>query len=238
MKEALLTFVSILVGVIQWMLGIVPLHVSAVPSEQVTYALIASTSPSAEKRASEEKPATTVSKKVVIQKPPVIELISTSIPAVPLSSGPVSTATPIGTPPIPDYATLVETAILAFTNRERAQNGLATLSADSELTTLARYHSKDMSINDYFSHEDKAECGSSCRANNAGYRWTTIGENIYMMSGYTHTAAEAAEMVVEGWMNSHGHRENMLRPAFTHAGIGVYVEEKSVYTTAVYAKPQ
>ncbi|TSC86117.1 MAG: hypothetical protein G01um10148_623 [Parcubacteria group bacterium Gr01-1014_8] len=151
------------------------------------------------------------------------------------------------TPPTPitlsvetekDFLTKVEIEIFLLTNKERTALGLPSLVTDTELAAIAEAHSKDMLMNDYFSHEDKSGCSSSCRANNRGYSWSTIGENIYMMSGYELSATEAAAMIVQGWMNSPGHRANILRPAFTHLGVGVVAEGKNVYSTALFAKPR
>lgn len=152
----------------------------------------------------------------------------------------VHTVTPLLTPPSPnlDYESAIAVEILALTNAERVTAGLVPLLSDTLLASVAHSHSFDMLTNDYFSHEDRTGCSSSCRATNAGYSWSTVGENIYMMSGYNLDAKKTAQMIVDGWMNSSGHRANILRPAFTHAGIGVFVRGKDVYSTALYAKPR
>jgi uncharacterized protein YkwD len=145
------------------------------------------------------------------------------------------------TPPAPateSFATQIETRIFAQMNVEREREGLSALSSDSRLAAIARSHSDDMLTNNYFSHNDPNGCGSSCRADAAGYAWRAIGENIYMMSGYSLSADEAAAKVVTGWMNSSGHRANILGSQYTHVGVGVVQKGKSVYVTAVYAKPR
>ncbi|MBI5456887.1 CAP domain-containing protein [Candidatus Kaiserbacteria bacterium] len=134
--------------------------------------------------------------------------------------------------------TEIELEILALMNVEREKAGLLSLAPDTALTNIARGHSSDMLVNDYFSHEDKSGCSSSCRATNAGYSWQIVGENIYMMSGYELNAVAAAKMIVEGWMNSPGHRANILREAYTNVGVGVSTKGKDIYATSVYAKPR
>lgn len=137
-----------------------------------------------------------------------------------------------------DMATLIEQAIVERTNTERAAEGRQLLSSDHMLANVARLHSNDMIAGAYFSHEDKNGCNSSCRASDAGYAWRAIGENIYMMSGYSVSADEAADSIVKGWMKSPGHRANILREDYTHIGVGVSVLGNHIYTTAVYAKPR
>lgn len=145
---------------------------------------------------------------------------------------PAVTAVPVSDSVISD----METEILRLTNIERAAEGLSPLSHDTKLRSIAALHSEDMLTNDYFEHEDPAGCSSSCRATNAGYRWRAIGENIYMMSGYRIDAAKMAAQVVAGWMDSPGHRANILGTSFVESGVGVAIEGKEVYVTAVYGK--
>lgn len=130
----------------------------------------------------------------------------------------------------------VEAEILRLTNEERAKEGLSALSANTKLRDIAWAHSADMLANNYFDHDDPQGCSSSCRATNAGYRWRAIGENIYMMSGFKLSAEKTATMVVDGWMNSSGHRANILGKSFIESGVGVITDGKSVYVTAMYGK--
>jgi uncharacterized protein YkwD len=130
----------------------------------------------------------------------------------------------------------MEAEILRLTNIERAAAGLSPFSSDTKLREIAALHSEDMLTNEYFEHEDPAGCSSPCRATNAGYRWRAIGENIYMMSGYSLNATKMAAQVVAGWMDSPGHRANILGTSFVESGVGVAIEGKDVYVTAVYGK--
>ncbi|HYF13377.1 MAG TPA: CAP domain-containing protein [Candidatus Paceibacterota bacterium] len=137
-----------------------------------------------------------------------------------------------------DFRTLVEYYIFEKTNIERAKHELSALAPDPKLTDIARSHSKDMLTNNYFDHEDPQGCSASCRAKNASYTYWSIGENIYMMKGYNLSAEATAQRIVDGWMNSPGHRANILRDSYTHSGIGVVAEGRSVYATAMYSKPR
>lgn len=152
----------------------------------------------------------------------------------PVPSPPESNLAPIAE--LVDFATHVEAEVLHLTNEERAKQGLSPLETNATLRSIARGHSADMLENEYFSHDNLADCSSSCRATDGGYRWRAIGENMYMMSGYTVTPQQAAAKTVEGWMDSPGHRANILGDSFVESGVGVVYDGKSVYVTAMYGK--
>lgn len=132
----------------------------------------------------------------------------------------------------------LEAKVLALSNEERVAEGLPQLELDNELASLSRAHSADMIARAYFSHTDPSGCGSSCRANAAGYPWRAIGENIYMSSGYDFNVDAIAAMVVAGWMSSPGHRANILGSQYSKSGIGVSIQGESIYVTAMYSKPR
>jgi uncharacterized protein YkwD/stress response protein SCP2 len=100
------------------------------------------------------------------------------------------------------------------TNRERAAAGLRPLAADSVLTAAAQAHSADMVARDFYSHTSPDGGGPRDRAVAAGAARGTIGENIAC-------GQRSPGAVVEGWMNSPGHRANILQPEFTHIGVGL-----------------
>ena len=170
--------------------------------------------------------------------------VATPAPQAP--TPPVITPTPIPVPPITpstpspteSLAAQIERLIFEGLTNERRKQGLSALSADTRLASIARSHSADMLAKNYFSHTDPSGCGSSCRVNNANYAWQAIGENIYWMSGFTLSAQETANKVVAGWMNSSGHRANILGSQFSHDGVGIVVQGTKVYVTALYAKPR
>jgi uncharacterized YkwD family protein/spore coat assembly protein SafA len=107
----------------------------------------------------------------------------------------------------------IEHEVIQLTNQERAKYGLPALLADWQVSRVARHKSHDMRDRGYFSHTSPAY-GSPfdmLRAYNISYR--AAGENIAMGQA---TASE----VVRGWMNSEGHRKNILSRNFTHIGVG------------------
>lgn len=121
-----------------------------------------------------------------------------------------------------------EQRVFELTNAEREKNGLAPLQVDLELSKVARDKSQDMLDNQYFSH-DSPTYGSPfdmMRAYGIDYR--TAGENIAK-------GQNSPEEVVNAWMNSQGHRENILSSDFTHIGIG-YVEQGNIWTQQFIGK--
>lgn len=166
---------------------------------------------------------------------PVVEQQSEPVQPKPL---PAPSPESIAPPPPNNLATEIEEEILQLTNAERAASGAGALAADARLHHIAWAHSADMIARNFFAHESPDGCSSSCRADKAGYTWRTIGENLYMMSGFNLSPPDTAAMVVEGWMHSPGHRANLVNDAFTHIGVGVITVGDSVYVTALYAKPR
>ncbi|QYX75461.1 CAP domain-containing protein [Streptomyces akebiae] len=105
------------------------------------------------------------------------------------------------------------TEVIALTNAERAGAGLPPLSPDPHLTDAAQAHSADMVARAFYSHTSPDGREPWHRAAAAGSTRRSIGENIAC-------GQRSAAEVVRGWMNSPGHRANILKPGFTHIGIG------------------
>ena len=149
----------------------------------------------------------------------------------------------------------IEYYVHEFTNQERVNHGLSQLVFDPEITQIARGHSSDMAKREYFAHETPEGLSPSDRADQNGYScqkivgliiYSGIAENIfqgYLFDSYYtingeitsyewNTVEEIAEITVEGWMNSPGHRENILTKVFDREGIGVEItQDYKVYVT-------
>ncbi|MCY7402002.1 MAG: CAP domain-containing protein [Nocardioides sp.] len=99
-------------------------------------------------------------------------------------------------------------------NAARADAGCGALSTDGALTAAAQGHSADMAANDYFSHtsQDGRSFGDRIRA--AGYGGGAIAENIA-------AGQSSASSVMASWMDSAGHRANILNCSYSHIGVGV-----------------
>lgn len=117
--------------------------------------------------------------------------------------------------------------VLNLTNQFRAQNGLAPLTLNLELNAAAQNHSQDMAIGDYFSHTGENGSLPWDRAKVVGYEALSMGENI--AAGYSTPAS-----VVQGWIDSPGHRANMLNPDFKELGVGYYFLESDTGAVNYY----
>ena len=103
--------------------------------------------------------------------------------------------------------------VLELTNQERSKAGLEPLKLNTKLTQTAEEHSDSMAADDFFSHTGVDGSSVGDRASNNGYQYSIVGENI--AAGYS-----TAQQVVTGWMNSPGHRANILNSNYTEIGIG------------------
>ena len=106
-----------------------------------------------------------------------------------------------------------ENEVIRLVNEIRSENGLKPLTANWELSRIARYKSEDMSNNRYFSHTSPTYGTPFQMIKAFGLSYRTAGENIAY--GYRTSAA-----VVDGWMNSSGHRANILNASYTQIGVG------------------
>lgn len=116
-------------------------------------------------------------------------------------------------PQLPDATLSFEAEVIRLVNEIRVQNGLKELSANWELSRIARYKSEDMVSNRYFSHTSPVYGTPFQMIRSFGLSYKTAGENIAY--GYKTPAA-----VVNTWMNSSGHRANILNAGYTQIGVG------------------
>ena len=104
--------------------------------------------------------------------------------------------------------------LLNLVNKARAENGLSALTLNSNLSAVAQKKAEDMKNNNYFSHTSPTYGSPFDMIKNAGINYKTAGENIAK-------GQKTAEAVFNAWMNSSGHRANILNSRFTQMGIGV-----------------
>lgn len=108
--------------------------------------------------------------------------------------------------------------VMVITNEERAKQGLPAIMVNSKCVSEAQFHAQDMATNNYFSHDGQSETTSE-RFTRYGLSGISWGENI--AAGYLN-----AKEVMEGWMNSPGHRKNILSAYFKSIGVGYAVDAK------------
>lgn len=107
----------------------------------------------------------------------------------------------------------IEMQVIKLVNQERTKNGLRPLAPNWELSRVARFKSEDMRDRQYFSHTSPTYGSPFTMIRNFGLSFTAAGENIA-------AGQSTAQQVMQGWMNSPGHRQNILNPQFTQIGVG------------------
>ena len=123
--------------------------------------------------------------------------------------------------PVKEQAS-VEQEVVKLVNAERAKAGLTALQEDWELSRVANYKSQDMHDKKYFDHTSPTYGTPFTMMKNFGISYQSAGENIAM-------GQRSAQEVVTAWMNSDGHRANILNKNYTHIGIG-YVADGNYWT--------
>ncbi|NLK71452.1 MAG: SafA/ExsA family spore coat assembly protein [Clostridiales bacterium] len=124
-----------------------------------------------------------------------------------------------------------EQEVIRLVNEERAKAGLKPLTENWELSRVARFKSEDMATKKYFSHTSPTYGSPFTMMKNFGIRYSYAGENI------AYGQKSAAE-VMKGWMNSPGHRQNILNSNYTQIGVG-YVQNSNgtPYWTQMFIRP-
>ena len=124
------------------------------------------------------------------------------------------------------HAQSVEQRIFQAINQVRQENKLAPLKWSAKVADVAQSHSRRMATKRFFSHEDPKFGGPDNRLSAAGIMWRRCGENIFEEYG----ERDPVQSAVRGWMQSSGHRKNILNREFTHTGIGVAIGRDRAYT--------
>jgi len=119
--------------------------------------------------------------------------------------------------------TAEETQLVNLINSERTKRGLAALKINNAVANVARAHSQDMLTNNYFDHNNLKGGSPFTRLSNAGIAYRTAGENIAINVSVpnAHTA----------FMNSAGHRANILKSDYTQVGVGIVHSGSRIWVT-------
>lgn len=121
-----------------------------------------------------------------------------------------------------------EKKVVDLVNLERKKIGLKPLTLDTKLSKVARMKSQDMKNKGYFSHTSPTYGSPFDMMKKFGISYRTAGENI--AKGQT-----SPEQVMRSWMNSSGHRKNILNSKFTHIGVG-HVMSGNIWTQMFIGK--
>ena len=121
-----------------------------------------------------------------------------------------------------------ELTAISLLNRDRAENGLPALRADSKLTQVARKHAADMVAHNYLNHKNLQGQSPFDRLKANGIAFRAAAENI----AYNYSI----ESMEEAWMNSPGHRANILNSQYTHVGVGLQTKsDGTIYGVQMFA---
>ena len=132
---------------------------------------------------------------------------------------------------------LAKTA-LSLVNEARAAEGLTALELEPALMNAAQAHADDMLARDYYSHQSPEGEGVRGRFLDAGgSQWNLVAENIASCVGCEGAGAERVRGFQSGWMQSPGHRENILMPGLDGFGFGMAAEAGTVYAVQTFAGP-
>jgi uncharacterized protein YkwD len=140
----------------------------------------------------------------------------TTVPATPMTpptSAPPKPPATTAPPAVPPAGTLKTDQIVVLTNAERAKAGCGPLVVDARLTSAAQAHSTDMAQHSYFDHTSLDGRTFDVRIRATGFPLSAVAENIAAGS------AAAADTMTQ-WMNSPGHRANILNCAYNRIGVG------------------
>lgn len=133
-----------------------------------------------------------------------------------------NTATNTSTAATTNSVSAYENRVLELVNAERKKAGLSSLKMNESLRNVARTKSQDMQKNKYFSHTSPTYGSPFDMMKKFGISYTMAGENIAM-------GQKTPEAVVTAWMNSPGHRANILKAGYTEIGVG-YVSNGNYWT--------
>jgi len=142
-----------------------------------------------------------------------------------------SQATQPSPPQTPAIAEM-ETRVRQQINQIREEHGLEPLEPNEKLAGVARDYSRQMAEHDFFSHTgvDGKQAGERARA--AGIAYWVVGENLFKSTN----APQPVPLSIEGWMNSPGHRDNILHADYRETGVGIWRDGNTYYFTQLFLR--
>ena len=134
-----------------------------------------------------------------------------------------------------NYLSDIEQAIFQRVNQERNAAGVPALNYNTTMEYYARIKSKDMGDNGYFSHEDQQGNLITVKMQADGVSYRAWAENIGYIQGMDNNSS-IANKLMDNWMNSSGHRANILSTNYNSIGVGVYKIGNTYYATQEFYK--
>ncbi|MEW1587456.1 CAP domain-containing protein [Micromonospora vinacea] len=200
---------------------------SAPPTEEPALDTLAAPSPSTIPSPASPSPSPS---KVVKPTPASSRSTAASRRSVERSSAPSNTGSSTGSNGSSGTVSAQAREVVDLVNAERAKAGCKALSIDTKLMTAAQRHSQDQADHKNMSHTGSDGSNAGTRLDRVGYTWRTYGENVAWNQ-------QTPAAVMDAWMNSSGHRANILNCAFTEIGVGI-ANSNGPYWTQVFAAPR
>lgn len=122
--------------------------------------------------------------------------------------------------------------VYAEVNHIRQSYGLQPLQWNANVANVARQHSRNMADNNFFSHADPQGNTALERLLNAGVRFNLVAENLAL----NENASDPVSLAINGWLDSPGHRQNMLRAEVTDTGVGVIRQGEEYFFTQLFIR--
>ncbi len=119
-------------------------------------------------------------------------------------------------------------------NEIRQERGLNQLRDNFMLAQVARNYSQKMARKNFFSHTSPDGDTPAQRVRSAGIFYLVMGENLFKSTN----VPKPVPLAVEGWMDSPGHRENILHPEYTQTGVGIWREGNTYYITQLFMRSE
>jgi uncharacterized protein YkwD len=128
--------------------------------------------------------------------------------------------------------TKIEAAIQASINQVRQKEKLQPLKNNERLAEVARKYSKEMAEKNFFSHTGVDGSTLASRVEASGIIYWLVGENLFRGTNLN----DPVSIAVEGWLESPGHRANIMRPPFNETGVGVWQIKNTYYITQLFLR--
>nr|WP_312578051.1 CAP domain-containing protein [Sedimentibacter sp.] len=129
---------------------------------------------------------------------------------------------------VPSSVSSYEQKVVELVNVERQKAGLSSLTLDTSISNIARMKSADMATNNYFAHQSPTYGSAGDMLTKYGVKWSAWGENIA-------SGQRTPQEVVTAWMNSPGHRANIMSTNFSKIGVGYAVNSnRTPYWTQMF----
>lgn len=129
---------------------------------------------------------------------------------------------------------VMEGAVRQRINEIRQERGLNQLQDNKKLAQVARSYSQKMAREKFFSHTSPDGNTPAQRVRSAGIFYWVVGENLFMSTN----VSQPVPLSVKSWMDSPGHRENILRPEYAETGVGIWRQGNTYYITQLFMRSQ